>query len=234
MDKILGFEKLSLVDYDGYVSCTVFTGNCNFKCPFCHNSILVLEYKELEEIKKEEVLNYLKDRKKMLDAVCISGGEPTLYKGLVDLIDDIKKLGYSVKLDTNGSNYDVLKYLIDNKKIDYVAMDVKNGIKRYYETIGISSENNNLLKNVLKSIELLKGNVIDYEFRTTLVNELHSLEDIKEMGELLKGSKKLFLQKFVDKGSCIKDNLHEVSSIDALKYKEELEKYIDSVNLRGY
>lgn len=234
MDKILGFEKLSLVDYDGYVSCTVFTGNCNFKCPFCHNSILVLEYKELEEIKKEEVLNYLKDRKKMLDAVCISGGEPTLYKGLVDLIDDIKKLGYLVKLDTNGSNYDVLKYLIDNKKIDYVAMDVKNGIKRYYETIGISSENNNLLKNVLKSIELLKGNVIDYEFRTTLVNELHSLEDIKEIGELLKGSKKLFLQKFVDKGSCIRNNLHEVSSIDALKYKEELEKYIDNVNLRGY
>lgn len=234
MDKILGFEKLSLVDYDGYVSCTVFTGNCNFKCPFCHNSILVLEYKELEEIRKEEVLNYLKDRKKMLDAVCISGGEPTLYKGLVDLIDDIKKLGYLVKLDTNGSNYDVLKYLIDNKKIDYVAMDVKNGIKRYYETIGISSENNNLLKNVLKSIELLKENVIDYEFRTTLVNELHSLEDIKEMGELLKGSKKLFLQKFVDKGSCIRNNLHEVSSIDALKYKEELEKYIDNVNLRGY
>ena len=115
MDKILGFEKLSLVDYDGYVACTIFTGNCNFKCPFCHNSSLVLEYKELEEITKEEVLSYLKDRKRMLDAVCISGGEPTLYKGLVDLIDDIKKLGYLVKLDTNGSNYEVLKYLIDNK-----------------------------------------------------------------------------------------------------------------------
>ena len=232
MDKILGFEKLSLVDYDSYVACTIFTGNCNFNCPFCHNSSLVLAYNEIEEIKKEDILNYLKDRKKMIDAVCISGGEPSLYKGLIELIDDIKKMGYLVKLDTNGSNFDLLKYLIDNKKIDYVAMDVKNSINRYYETIGI--ENSNLLNNVLKSIELLKEDKIDYEFRTTLVEELHSLEDIKEIGELLKGSKRLFLQKFVDRGTCLKNNLHEVSSDNALKYKEVLEKYINNVNLRGY
>lgn len=234
MNKIIGLEKLSLVDYDGYVACTIFTAACNFRCPFCHNSSLVLDYDNLKEYIKDEILDYLKGRKRMIDAVCISGGEPTLYKGLYELIDDIKELGYLVKLDTNGSNYDVLKYLIDNKKVDYVAMDIKNSMKSYCKTIGYEENKHSLLENVLKSIELLKENKVDYEFRTTLVSELHSLDDIEEMSILLKGSKKLFLQKFVDKGSCIKDGLHEVKQEEAMKFKEILEKNIEKVNLRGY
>ena len=234
MDKILGFEKLSLVDYDGYVACTIFMGNCNFRCPFCHNSSLVLEHNDLQSLDKNEILKYLESKKKMIDAVCISGGEPTLCKGLNSLIQEIKNLGFLVKLDTNGSNYEVLKYLIDNKMIDYVAMDVKNGLKRYNETIGDMKANNNLLYNVIKSIKLLQENRIDYEFRTTLVKEFHSIEDIYDLKELLKGSKKLFLQHFVDRGTCIKQGLHDINESEAKKFKEILEEDIENVYLRGY
>lgn len=234
MNKIVGFEKLSLVDFDSYVTCTIFVSDCNFRCPFCHNSSLVIEKDSLKEYKKEEILSYLESRKKMIDAVCISGGEPTLYKGLDNLIDDVKKLGFLVKLDTNGSNYEVLKRLISEKKIDYVAMDVKNGNESYFETIGLNKKYINLYDNVLKSIELLKKSDIEYEFRTTLVNEFHKEKDIYELRDLVSGAKKLFLQKFVDRGTCIRNDLHEVSLELALKYKEILEKEVKEVNLRGY
>ncbi len=234
MNKILGFEKLSLVDYDGYVACTIFTGSCNFRCPFCHNSSLVLEHNDMQSLDKDKILKYLEGRKRMIDAVCISGGEPTLYKDLNSLIKEIKKLGFLVKLDTNGTNYEALKYLIDNKMLDYVAMDVKNCIRRYNETIGVLNASNNLMENVLKCIKLLQENVVDYEFRTTLVKEFHSLEDIYELKELLKGSKKLFLQHFVDRGTCIKQGLHEISLEEAEKFKEILKEDIENVNLRGY
>lgn len=234
MNKIVGFEKLSLVDFDSYVSCTIFISDCNFKCPFCHNSSLVLKDSNLNEIKKEEIFEYLKSRKNMIDAVCISGGEPTLYKGLFELIDDVKKIGFLVKLDTNGSNYEILKQLIDNKKIDYVAMDVKNGKGSYLDTIGLDKSNINCFNNVLKSIDFLKKSNIDYEFRTTLVEEFHKEEDICELKELVNGAKKLYLQKFVDRGTCIKNNLHEVSYEKALKYKKILEEEVQEVNLRGY
>jgi len=225
-----GIEKVSLVDYDNKISCVLFTESCNFRCPYCHNSSLVLN--EVDSfIPFENILDYLKKRRNVLDAVVISGGEPTLHPDLVDKIKSIKELGYLVKLDTNGTNYIMLEELVNNKLIDYVAMDIKNSFSMYASTIGLKSFN---IETVRKSICFLKNNVIHYEFRTTLVNEFHSEKSIIEMGEMLKGADKLFLQKFIDSKDCIKRNLHEVSLIDAKKYQEILSKYIKNVKLRGY
>lgn len=232
MDKILGLEKLSLVDYEGKVSCSIFTGGCNFRCPFCHNSLLVLDYDELEEFDIEEICKYLKKRVGVIDAVCISGGEPTLYNNLEDLIDRIRNLNYLIKLDTNGTNPQLLEKLINEKKIDYVAMDVKNCFDKYFLTSGIN--NQHLLNKVKESIELLKKDVVDYEFRTTLVKEFHSTEDIIKMSKELIGAKGMYLQKFVDHNSCIQDNLHAINEDEANSFKDILSKCIKEVHLRGY
>lgn len=231
-NEFYGMEKMSLVDFDGKISATLFTGKCNFRCPFCHNASLVLDCDNYQPLSNEEYLGYLKKRQGIIDAVVISGGEPTLLPSLVTRIKEIKQLGYLVKLDTNGTNVNVLRTLVDNKLIDYVAMDVKNSLDMYLETSGIN--NYNLVNKVEETINYLKENHIDYEFRTTLVQEFHSDESIQKLGLLLQGAKVLYLQKFVDKGGCIKQNLHEISEEKALEYKCLLEKYIPNVKLRGY
>lgn len=231
-NKFYGIEKLSLVDYDGKVSCTLFTSGCNFRCPFCHNGDLVVNTQNNVPIDDEEIFYYLEKRKKQLDAVVITGGEPTLMVNLEENIQKIKQLGYLVKLDTNGSNYECLKKLIDKGLVDYVAMDIKNSIDDYFNIIGVS--NQNLLENVKKSIELLKQNVIDYEFRTTLVNEFHNEKNIEEIGKLLQGAKKIYLQKFVNREGCISQGLSEVEIKKALEFKCILEQYLQNVYLRGY
>lgn len=227
--KILGFDKLSLVDYPGLTCAIIFVGGCNFKCPFCHNAGLV--YSEEIEISQEEIFAYLNKRKGLIDAVCISGGEPTLYKDLPNLIKRVRDLGYKVKLDTNGTNPEMLQSLIDNRMLDYVAMDIKNSIKCYPQTSGCSSE---MLKKVKASIEILKGNVVPYEFRTTLVKEFHDANSIKEMGELVNGCEKLYLQKFVENENCIQKGLNEVDIKQAEEFIGILTKYVSNVKLRGY
>lgn len=226
-----GFEKLSLVDFSDKLSCTLFTGGCNFRCPFCHNSSLVLEYEEYQKYDFEEILEYLEERRKMLDAVVISGGEPTLCEDLEDKLIKIKALGYFVKLDTNGTNLKIVKNLIDSKLIDYVAMDIKNSYDKYNETIGLK---NFKLEKIKDSIEYLLNNNVEYEFRTTLVKEFHNEEDMEKIGEMIKGARIIYLQKFVDHDSCIKEGLHEVPKEEALKFKRILEKYVEKVELRGY
>ena len=223
-----GIEKLSLVDFDGKLSCTLFTGGCNYRCPFCHNSPLIKEHPFLD---LNEILDYLNKRKKMLDAVVISGGEPTLHKELPEILKLIKELGYIIKLDTNGTNPKMLKELIDNKLIDYVAMDIKGSLNNYHLITGV---NNPLLENIKESINILTKSNIDYEFRTTLVKEYHTLDVINEMKELLKGTKKLYLQKFVLRETCLDQSLNEVDINLAKQYKEILEQAIEIVYLRGY
>lgn len=223
-----GIEKLSLVDFDGKLSCTLFTGGCNYRCPFCHNSPLIKEQPFLD---LNEILDYLNKRKKMLDAVVISGGEPTLNKELPEILKLIKELGYIIKLDTNGTNPKMLKELIDNKLIDYVAMDIKGSLNNYHLITGV---NNPLLENIKESINILTKSNIDYEFRTTLVKEYHTLDVINEMKELLKGTKKLYLQKFVLRETCLDQSLNEVDINLAKQYKEILEQAIEIVYLRGY
>ncbi len=228
MSKIIGLEKFSLVDYEGKMACTIFFSKCNFRCPFCHNSHLIDECGD--EYTLDEIYDFLNSRKNKLEAVVISGGEPTLYEGLEEFIDNIKNMGYLIKLDTNGSKPDALNTII--KKIDYIAMDIKNDDANYFKTIGISNEK--YLDNVHKSIELIMNSGIKYEFRTTLVNEFHTEESIKNLGAMIKGADKLYLQKFFDRETCIMRDLHEVSKEDALKYKDFLKDYVKSVELRSY
>lgn len=223
-----GIEKLSLVDFDGKIACTLFTGGCNYRCPFCHNSPLIKEQPFLD---LNEILTYLEKRKKMLDAVVISGGEPTLHKNLPDILKVLKELGYVIKLDTNGTNPKMLKELIEDKLIDYVAMDIKGSLNNYHLITGV---NNPLLDNIKESINILKKSNIDFEFRTTLVKEYHTLEIINEMKELLKGTKKLYLQKFILRDTCLDQTLNEVDVNTAKEYKEILEQTILNVYLRGY
>ena len=223
-----GIEKLSLVDFDGYISCTLFTSGCNYRCPFCHNSPLI---KEQPSLNMEEILNYLSVRKKMLDAVVITGGEPTLHKELPSVLKQIKDLGYIIKLDTNGTNPKMLKELIDKKLIDYVAMDIKASSNCYSLVTGVI---NPFLDNIKESINILKTSNINFEFRTTLVKEFHSLDSINEMKELVSGSKKLYLQKFVLRDTCLNQKLHEVDLETAKCYKSILEEVVEKVNLRGY
>lgn len=223
-----GIEKLSLVDFDGYISCTLFTSGCNYRCPFCHNSPLI---EEQPSLKMEEILNYLLARKKMLDAVVITGGEPTLHKELPSVLKKIKDLGYIIKLDTNGTNPKMLKELIDKKLIDYVAMDIKASSNCYSLVTGVI---NPFLDNIKESINILKTSNINFEFRTTLVKEFHSLDSINEMKELVSGSKKLYLQKFVLRDTCLNQKLHEVDLETAKCYKSILEEVVEKVSFRGY
>lgn len=228
-----GIEKLSLVDFDKKLSCVLFISGCNFKCPFCHNSSLMNATND--NIDFNEIKDYLIKRKKMIDAVVITGGEPTLRKELPSIIKEIKDLGYLIKLDTNGTNPTMLKQLIDDKLIDYVAMDIKTGISNYHIVCGVSDNQSQInIAKIKESINVLKSSNINYEFRTTLVKEYHSKDIILEMKELVDGAPKLFLQKFILRDACLDQSLHEVSYEVAIEYIDILKQSVKEIKLRGY
>ena len=228
--KIYGLEKLSMVDFDGHLCATVFTAGCNFRCPFCHNADLV-NGTNLSEIGEDDFFAYLNKRKGMIDAVCVSGGEPKLNKDLPEFIKKIKDLGLLVKLDTNGTNPQMLKQLVTDGLVDYVAMDIKNSRENYLKTAG---KGNFDLNKIDESIAFLKTGVVPYEFRTTLISEHHSPANIEKMATWLSGADKLYLQHFVDSGNCIEDGMSEIKLAEAEKFKTILEKTIKHVYLRGY
>ena len=192
--KLGGLQKVTLIDYPARIACTVFLTGCNFRCPWCYSRELVLaeEIKKQPKIPKKEFFEFLKSRKGLLDGVVICGGEPTLNQDLPDFTKEIKKLGYLVKLDTNGSNPKMLKKLIDNKLVDYVAMDVKLPKEKY----PIIFKGKVKIKDIEESINILKKGKIDYEFRTTVVPTVLEKEDIVKIAEWLKGAKKYYLQNF--------------------------------------
>lgn len=227
--EFVGIDTFSLLDFDNYVSVVLFTPTCNFRCPFCHNGETVL--KSQNHINFDEILTYLKSKKGLIDAVVISGGEPTLMPELKERILQIKNLGFLIKLDTNGTSPKCLKDLIENNLIDYVAMDIKNSLEAYPKTCGVSKINE---ADIIESIKLLKDNTIPYEFRTTLVKEYHNEESIKGLGELIVGAKILYLQKFVNREGVIKKGLHEVPLEIAQNYRDLLEYFVTNVKLRGY
>lgn len=226
-----GIEKLSFVDWEGKICTTLFTSGCNFRCPFCHNSHLVLGGLNNPQIPFEEILNFLKSRVGLVEAVVVSGGEPTLMKDLTEKIKAIKSLGFAVKLDTNGSNFNVLKELTQSKLIDYVAMDIKNSFEKYPLTCGLKNMN---LEDIKKSISYLKENHIPYEFRMTVIKEFHKLEDMDAIGKIIEGTEKFYLQKFKDSGTCIEQNLNPVPENEIEEYVKVLKKYTKEVILRGY
>jgi len=192
--KIGGFQKLTLIDYPGRIAATVFLTGCNFRCPFCYSSELVLpeKIKNQPKISEKDFFIFLKERKELIEGIVLCGGEPTISKGLTPLIKKIKKMGFSVKLDTNGSDPKLLKTLIDKKLVDYIAMDIKGPKERYNNFSGTKAD----VKKIQKSIDILKEGKVDYEFRSTIVPTLHKREDVIEMAKWIRGAKRYYLQNF--------------------------------------
>lgn len=232
---IAGLQKMTLLDFPGRVACTVFLQGCNFRCPFCHNTDLLPP--EGEELMTEDALiAFLEKRTELLDGVCITGGEPTLYRGLPDLLRRIKALGYAVKLDTNGFQPKVLQALVEEQLIDYVAVDAKNSPGRYAETVGVPGLRLDKLEQTLR---YLMEDPIPYELRTTVVEPLHDAASILEMGQWLSsltpGRKpaKLFLQSFVDRDTVAFSGLCAAGEDKMEEYVSLLRPYIGQVAIRG-
>ena len=218
-----------MLDYPGKVACIVFTGGCNLRCPFCHNALLVTQVDNVV-YDEEEIIEYLKKRKGLLDGICVSGGEPLLQVGLESFLQRVKELGYSIKLDTNGTFPARLKSLVEKGLVDYVAMDIKNCKEKYEVTTGTNSFD---ISKIEESVNFLLSGKVDYEFRTTIVDGLHETQDIVKIGEWIKGAKKYFLQNFVDSGNLIGSGLKAVS-LDKLKEFEKIAKSsVEKIALRG-
>lgn len=226
---IKGLQKTTLLDFPERLACTVFTGGCNFRCPFCHNASLVLRSSEVNGISEEDFFSYLLKRRGVLDGVCITGGEPLLSSDIVEFIKKIRSFGLLVKLDTNGSFPEKLEYLLDEGLLDYVAMDIKNSKSKYAMTAGI----NDYPFDIDKSIEIIMNKAPEYEFRTTVVRELHSIKDIEEIATLIKNSKKYFLQSYVDSGDVIDNSFSAYSAEEMLKILESAKRILPITALRG-
>ena len=225
--KIAGYEKLSLQDFPNQISCIIFTQGCNIRCPFCQNSTLIpMDSNNL--VSEKEIFNYLNLRKNIISGVTISGGEPTLQPDLENFIDKVKDLKLKVKLDTNGLNTKLLEKLIENQKIDYVAMDIKNSLNKYGLTSGVAKIN---MQNILNSIELLKKGKVDYEFRTTIINEFHTLQDIIEIIKLV-GNSKYYLQNFKNSEYVLDKTLTSFTEEKLVLWNEILKEY-PNVYIRG-
>lgn len=225
--KIAGYEKLSLQDYPNHISCIIFTQGCNLKCPFCQNSSLI-PINQNSLIDEDEIFQYIKLRKNILNGVTISGGEPTLQIDLKNFITKIKNLGLDVKLDTNGTNFTLLKDLIDNKLIDYVAMDIKNSLDKYSKTSGVEKIK---IENILDSIKFLKDCSIDFEFRTTIINEYHTFQDILDIIKLI-GNSKYYLQNFKNSSNVLDKTLTSFSEKKLILWNEIL-KNNKNIYIRG-
>lgn len=227
---INGFQKLTLLDYPGKMACTVFTGGCNLRCPFCHNSRLVINPSSENEFSIDEILAYLNKRKGILDGVAITGGEPLLHDDIGEFIIKVKELGFPVKLDTNGTFPDRLKKIVNNGLVDYVAMDIKNAPAGYPETVGIGGYN---ISEIKESIAFLLENNVDYEFRTTVVREFHNVFSIDGIGKMIAGAKRHYLQAFIDSGELIGFDLSPVPKEEMLEMQKVMLKYVDSCEIRG-
>ncbi len=220
--KIAGLQKLTLLDYPEHTACTVFTAGCNFRCPFCHNSDVV--YNKTEGVSEQEFFEFLASRKGKLDGVCITGGEPLLQPDIVEFMQKIRKLGFLIKLDTNGSMHDKLVAIVNEGLCDYVAMDVKSSPNGYNIACGGMVN----VDNVLKSIAfLIAQNKVDYEFRTTVVKQLHSKQDFEEIASLLKGCKRYFLQQYKHSHKVIKEGYSAYSEVEM----KELCSFIKGLNI---
>lgn len=233
--RIVGLQKMTLLDYPGKVACTVFLGGCNFRCPFCHNGGL-LDGAAPEAMSPEELLAFLEGRRGLLDGVCITGGEPTLSPELPELLRQIKALGFAVKLDTNGTHPQMLRKLAEAGLVDYIAMDVKNCPRRYAKTVGLPTAP---LDTLEESLRFLLEGAVDFELRTTVVQEFHDEAAITEMGTWLYNlnkSKKIpviFLQPFVNRDSVLDQKLHTPEKGEITRFAALLQTFVQEVSVRG-
>ncbi len=228
---ISGLQKLTLLDYPGRVACTVFTGGCNFRCPFCHNAPLVLPGFEEESISEDEVLEFLRKRRGVLDGVAITGGEPLLHRDIDSFLEKVHALGYKIKLDTNGSFPEHLMDVVSAGLVDRVAMDIKNSPEKYGETIGLTGFD---ISDVEKSKNFLLEGHVDYEFRTTVVKGLHTEESLVEAAKWIAGAKEYYLQQFKDSGNVIKiGGLSAFDKDEMYALAESVSAFVPSVQVRG-
>ena len=218
--RIVGLMKTTLLDYPGKVASTIFTGGCNFRCPYCHNGDLVLNHTTMEPYSEEEIFSHLNKRKNTLNGVCITGGEPTLQSELPEFIRKVKTLNLLVKLDTNGTNPAMLSSLLNEGLLDYVAMDIKHCKSKYND---VACMNPLDLQSIEDSVEILKNSSIDYEFRTTVTRELHKMEDFEEIGKWIEGSKAYYLQPY-------KESEQVISKIFSTYTASEFDEIVNILN----
>lgn len=230
--KVTGIQKLTLLDYPGVVACTVFTAGCNFRCPFCHNAMLVLpEQIDNECLTDDEVFGFLKKRRGVLDGVAVTGGEPLLHADMPEFLARVKEMGYKIKLDTNGSNPELLSEIVKNKLVDRVAMDIKNAPEEYARTIGLESFD---IAPVERSKEMLLRGDIDYEFRTTVVKGIHTKESLIGAAKWIEGAKEYYLQQFKDSGNLIlPDGLSAYDEKQMHALADAVRDYVPTVEVRG-
>ena len=230
--KIGGLQKMTLLDYPGKAACTIFLSGCNFKCPFCHNRDLVFIPERYEYFDVNDIMEYLEKRKGILDGVAISGGEPLLQENLHTLIERIRELGYQVKLDTNGAYPKRLKEVVEKGLVDYVAMDIKNSPDKYARTLGMNPESFSL-DPIRESVEFLKSSQIEHEFRTTVVRELHTAEDLLEIGRWLGENETYYLQQYVDSGNVIQPGYSAYTAAEMEDLRNQVAALVPNVKLRG-
>lgn len=227
-----GLQKTTLLDYPGKAAATIFTSGCNFKCPYCHNKDLVFIPENYEFFDPAQVIHYLEKRRGLLDGVCISGGEPLIQEGLPAFLEAIKALGYLIKIDTNGSYPVKLKELIDRGLADYVALDVKNVPERYAETVGAGPEGIRF-ESIRETIAILLADTVDYEIRTTVIREFHTEEDIIRIAEMIRGTKRYFLQKYEETDRVIQPGWHSYTNEEMNHLADLVRPVIPNVSLRG-
>lgn len=223
-----GLQKVTLLDFPGKIACTVFLTGCNLRCPYCHNPELVLPQDSKKYISEGELFKFLVSRKGKLDGVCITGGEPTVHPELPFLIRRIRDMGFLIKLDSNGTAPEMLEYLLREKLLDYVAMDIKNAPSRYVETCGAD-----VIEQVKKSAALLKNGNIDYEFRTTVCHPFHSPKCMEEIGRWLRNAKRYYIQPFVDSGNLLGSGISAMEKPELEALLSAVKPYIPAAELRG-
>ena len=226
---IEGLQKTTLLDYPGYVACTIFAHGCNLRCPFCHNAGLVVRKPE-NIISIEELEAFLNKRKGILDGVYLTGGEPLMQKDVIDFLRFLKSFGYKVKLDTNGFYPERLAEAIENGLVDYIAMDIKSSRENYSKAVGVPDID---ISKVEESVRLIMDSGIDYEFRTTAVKGLHIVSDFEKIGEWLQGARKYFIQQFIDSGDIISGGLEAFSKEETQKLLAAVRKGIETAEIRG-
>ena len=226
-----GIQKLSLLDYPNRTACTFFTVGCNFYCPFCQNSSLAHPVGRMQTISVSEILSFLQKRQGLLDGICISGGEPLMHDELDIFIKDVKALGFLVKIDTNGSLPDSLKNLVKSGDIDYVAMDVKNALEKYPLTIGLPEYDTTPIE---ESVAFLLSSKVPYEFRTTVVRELHTEVDLLSIARWISGAEKYFIQGFVDSARVPQHGLNGYSNVEINEFLHTIRTILPTAELRGY
>ncbi len=232
MIKIKGIQKTSMIDYPDKISTILFTPGCNFRCPFCYNEDLVINHDKLPEIDPDEIIDFLRSRKQWIDGVCITGGEPLLFEDIGRLLKRIKDTGLLIKLDTNGTNPKVLKQIIDDKLVDYIAMDIKNSFEKYDETTGVKVD----ITKIKESIRVIMNSGAEYEFRTTTIRKFHTKEDFIKISEVVKGAKNYYLQNFKPAPTTIDKDLKESDSFkeyELEEFKRILQKNVNKVKIRN-